>query len=98
MNLNYLNDYVAENGLEGTFEAMGGILENADSTTNLILANYYNALGRLVEVGLNHLDEAGLDESFNIEALRAMATTFETLAEGMMQYEINQMFEDADDE
>ena len=87
-------DFAANNGLDGLCIESVKHLGDYTPEIKVQIAEMFDVIGRLVDVGIQHLDETDLDGKINLEFIDYVVGSLKDLSNGIFRYEAMQLVSD----
>ena len=85
-------DVATNNGVEGMIIESVKCLGDITPEVNVFIAESLYAMARLTEVGMNHLDEANLDDKLvDFEVIEYLIDAFKASSSGIFRHEATQL-------
>ena len=84
-------DVATNNGVEGIIMESVKCLCGITPEVNVFVAEAFDAIARLTEVGINHLDETDLDGKLDMEFIRYFIDAMKESSSGIFRHEATQL-------
>lgn len=89
--MNEFYDVATNNGAEGLIIESVKHLGDVTPEISVLIAESFDAIARLMEVGMNHLDEAGFEDELDLEVIEYFIEAFKTSSNGLFRHEARQL-------